>query len=253
MLFIDEMEEETRSIKQQKYIIKASYMKCPLHERKLFNKSHCIMPISVGSPVHEGGKMKATLKLVNRSFKRCSILIDDTLQRFTLQIADPTLTEKTAYEQAMLDGETWLSRNKNYISNLQIDYRIIRWDDWLNHPLYPEKYSEIEYYYINNSDFKSAITLNIDQYLSRRKINSTHYDYLRASNVCLNYLKEECAVMCLWPLGQYDFELYPHGRNTAMQATYEQIIKHQYPNLLKEVALRFKKYINKLNMDLIST
>jgi hypothetical protein len=48
--------------------------------------------------------------------------------------------------------------------------------------------------------------------------------------------------MCLWIEKSYDFEVYPSGRNKAMAATYEHLIKNKHPNILRPVALRFKKY-----------
>jgi hypothetical protein len=43
----------------------------------------------------------------------------------------------------------------------------------------------------------------------------------------------------------YEFVVYPSGRNPALGATYELLIKPTYPNLLRSVALRFKKYPGK--------
>jgi hypothetical protein len=52
--------------------------------------------------------------------------------------------------------------------------------------------------------------------------------------------------MCLWREENCNFEVYPNGRQASMSITYEQLIKPFYPNLLRSVALRFKKYsINK--------
>lgn len=53
--------------------------------------------------------------------------------------------------------------------------------------------------------------------------------------------------MCLWTEKAYDFELYPSGRNKAMAATYLHLIKPHYPDYLRAVALRFKKYPAKVN------
>ena len=65
-----------------------------------------------------------------------------------------------------------------------------------------------------------------------------------AFDCCLEYLLEECAVMCLWAHEGYDFELYPTGRNLAMKATYECIIKESCPGKLVSVSLHFKKIPN---------
>ena len=85
---------------------------------------------------------------------------------------------------------------------------------------------------------------NIDDFLTRylSRFSTKDVDSERAFQLCLDYLIEECSVMCLWTEKAYDFEVYPSGRNKAMAATYEYLIKPHYPDYLRPVALRFKKY-----------
>jgi len=120
----------------------------------------------------------------------------------------------------------------------------MRWDDWFFHPEFQIFYNKVSDLYKNNSSYRHAIELNINEFLTRfflkNKLDNNHYS--NAQELCLAYLLEECAVMCLWVYGQYDFELYPSGRNQAMHATYEKLIKAQYPLLLRSVTIRFKKY-----------
>lgn len=49
--------------------MKAYFKACDLNERKLFNHSRCIMPISVGQglKIHEGDKLRATINLIDKS------------------------------------------------------------------------------------------------------------------------------------------------------------------------------------------
>jgi hypothetical protein len=47
--------------------------------------------------------------------------------------------------------------------------------------------------------------------------------------------------MTLWVNNEYHFELYSSGRNTAMEATYDYLIKPKFPHLLRPLSLRFKK------------
>ncbi len=225
-------------------IVKASFRECPISHRKEFKDAHCLLPISVGQSTHEGKKLLATIKLINASFQRCTLLIDDTVQWHTLKIDDPASSNEALYNIAFLEGNSWLKRNKEAIEDLNIPYDIKRWDQWAKHEDFETQLAKVEHLYNSDTDYRMAINLNIKDYLERYvgQQGGHEFDYDHAFSCCLDYLKEECAVMTLWVEGLYDFEVYPSGRNKAMAATYEYLIKPRNPNLLRPVALRFKKY-----------
>jgi len=203
------------------------------------------MPISIGQKVHEGSKFEATLRLINNSFKACTLLVDDSIQRFTLKINEPQSSLDDLHLKAVHLGNMWLERNQDIYRQLTIPYNIMRWDDWRTHKEFQKTYQQVNELYIADDDYKKAIHANIEDFVTRyvTRLDEHNFDEQLAFDCCLQYLKEECSVMCLWALGEYDFEVYPHGRNKAMTATYDKLIKTTYPDLLKSVALRFKKYI----------
>lgn len=224
-------------------IIKASFKGNPPEERKLFSESHCLMPISVGQSVHESEKFSAVIKLVNASFKTCTILVDDSVQRHTLAIYSQ-LEPQDLYDDALELGQQWLLRNQNRYSQLTIPYQILRWDDWLKHPDFENHLVRVHRFYCDNQQYKEAIHKNVDDFLTRYLGRDMIFalDMERSVRLCVDYLLEECAVMCLWTHGKYHFELYPSGRNPAMAATYDMLIKPRYSEYLRSVAIRFKKY-----------
>lgn len=223
---------------------KAFFRRCPLDERKKFKDSRCFMPISIGQKVHEGVKLQSTLTLVNRSFKGCVILIDDAIQRHSMQIENKNVPLETLMAVSEEEGDDWINRNYPVLETLEIPYKIIRWRKWLFHSEFVEKKETISQLYQDNAEFKRAIDEGIANFLDRhkkRKESLVDFDEAHAFNCCLNYLIEECACMCLWPEEGCEFELYPSGRNPAMIATYEKLIKPAHPNLLISVSLYFKK------------
>ncbi len=232
-------------LQKSTYKLKASFRECPVEERKLFCSSRCLMPISVGQPAHEGEKFEATIELVNRSFESCVILVDDSLQRHTMQIGRNERINY--YEKSLREGDAWIERNQHVYGCLTIPFRLIRWDRWLQHKRFPELYRTITDYYNENYQFKRAIDVNIHDFLNRyqKRHLVLSSDYLRSFDLCLQYLKEECAAMCLWPEEECEFELYPAQRNQAMTTTYNCIIAKRWPELLRPVSLRFKKYFSK--------
>lgn len=202
------------------------------------------MPISVEQAVHEGEKFLATLTLINASFKKCTILIDDTIQRHTLKINSEE-SEPVLYQQAINAGDAWLGRNAKNWANLKISYNILRWNDWAEHPNFLSSHQRVCKYYASNEVYRADFHSNIKEFLIRHfslDENMDNLHYQRAFSCCVDYLLEECAVMCLWAQAGYDFEVYPSGRNKAMESTYQYLIAPNDPNHLKSVALRFKKY-----------
>lgn len=224
-------------------IVKASFRENPPEERKLFPQSTCLMPISVGQSIHEGAKFEAVIKLINASFKHCTILVDDSVQRHTIGILN-NATPDELYQLAIAEGDGWLKRNALAYQQLTISYDVMRWDAWYSSPNYFNSHLRVQNEYDSNALFRQAIHANIDDFLTRflARVDQCEVDNERAFNLCRDYLIEECAVMSLWTEKHYDFEVYPSGQNKAMAATYEYLIKPFYPNYLRPVALRFKKY-----------
>jgi len=230
-------------------IVKASFRECPLSEREKFSKSSCLMPISIGQEVHEGDKFTAVLKLVNRNFSKCTILIDDTVQRHTLAIIQNESSTKELYNEALRQGSEWLVKYLPEIEqHFDIPFSIIRWNKWLNHNDFQNSLNQIKQSYNADPEYRNAIDENINDFLTRyqKKHGSSNFDWKIGEALCFNYLIEECAAMCLWIEENCEYELYPSGRNKAMTATYKRFIEPKAPNLLISVALRFKKYGKKL-------
>ncbi len=220
--------------------VKASF-KCPFEYKSKFSNSSCLMTISVGQSVHEGDKFAACVDIVNYNFKACTILVDDSLQRFSMAI-DSGLTAEDHYQQSIIEGDLWLERSKPIYKKMNNLQEILRWDDWIKHPKYNEVYAKINDLYNTCQNYKKAIDETAEIYVNRymtRLINKT-IDYNKAVYLSIDYLKEECAALCLWTEGNYDFEVYPSKRNLAMNMTHAQLIAPKTPYLLLPVAIKLK-------------
>jgi hypothetical protein len=225
-------------------------------DRGKFKEQVCFLPISVGMLNHEGKKFEATLRLVNKNFKKCIIQIDDTIQRHTLRIVE-NLTDQDAFIKSKTIGDEWIKRNRISIDSLTIDYEILRWFSWTENENFGEALKKIEELYQCNDEYRKDMNINADEFLKRRSIRYNDERYLSkmAYELCINYLKEECAVMLLWSQMKYDIELYPTGRNQSMEMTYKKMIEPFDDNVLKSVELRFKKTkktLKKFNKRMVS-
>lgn len=223
--------------------IKVNFKQCAASDKEKFKQSKCIIPISVGVKTHEGEEFLATMRLINTWFKSCALLIDDSIQRYTLKIGEPNASLDDLYIRAISAGDQWLERNRQTYENLTIPYKITRWDDWRNHKDFNKSYSNVEALYNTDELYRKAIHDNIEDFISNYEMPSPDmiFDKGHAFNCCLQYLKEECAVMCLWALEGFDYEVYPSTRNKAMKATYKKLIQPVYKNTLKSISLYFEK------------
>lgn len=216
--------------------------KCKEEFKTKFNESTCLLTISVGQEVHEGEKFLTTIQLVNDHFRECTILVDDSLQRHTMMLDCNEVDENLIYERSINEGDLWLERNKVIYEQLQIPYKIIRWDKWLKHNEYKKINSIIEEKYERDDEYRKAFNDSINEFLRRyeNRLDDSGFDRQKAFELCLTYLKEECTALCLWVEGDFHFEVYPNKRNLAMTATHEIFVKPHHPHLLHPVAIKFK-------------
>lgn len=226
----------------QKKITKAAFTKITDAERKLLPGAKCMVSISVGQPAHTGSRIAATFNLVNKTFSACTFMLADTLQRHTMEIIRPHEPSENLMHQAKKNGDLWLCENMSLLSQLEIPWDVRRWNCWLNHNRFPSLLNKIQTTYQLEPEYRAAFDSNIDKYLRRVKNRGDLNTELEsARNLCLKYLQEECAILCLWLEEGCQYDIYPGERAPAMQATYLRFIETIHPDLLKPLPIRFFK------------
>lgn len=216
--------------------------RCQEHFKPKFSSSRCLLTISVGQEVHEGAKFLATVALVDRCFDSCIMLIDDTLQRHTMALEIGAESGDEQMLASFREGDAWLTRNREAYSQMQIPLQIVRWNKWLYHKKYPYFRAMLQRIYSTDASYRNCFEKTIDQFLerySRRSLVNYTVD-IRARRLCLDYLLEECSIMCLWPELGCEFEVYPNYRNAAMDETHRRFILPNHPELLHAVCVKFK-------------
>ncbi|MCC2624597.1 MAG: Uncharacterized protein K0R14_470 [Burkholderiales bacterium] len=218
--------------------IKRAILRCLPEYKPEFKNAKCSVAISVGQPVHEGEKFEAVLTTVNSSFRECTIIVGDSLQRHTLKM-DKSISN--AHEQANQLGLEWLKRNEQAINKLTIKFDIIRWDYWLSHPGYKDARKQIDELFLYDKNFKASVEISTKSFLERNTDKlTTITDYSEIVNDSYEYLKEECAVMIIWQNYDYQFEVYAGSRNAALRYVHENIISKTAPHLVREVKVKFR-------------
>ncbi len=218
--------------------VRCNFKNVTVQDKAKFKDACCLLTISVGQEGHEGERFNATMKLIHSSFSFCTITLHDSLQRFTMALGEnrgPAHFE----EDASLLGEQWLKRVDIYYAAFKKKIKVIRWSDWLQNKYYAEKKALIESTIESDPRYKVIFDETIKGYLAKhcqRLKASSGFDSQRAYKICLEYLIEECAVLCLFPQEKCEYEVYTGKHNAAMIETRHRFVE---PNLVKPLVLGF--------------
>lgn len=214
--------------------------RCDEALKRQFGKSKCLLTISVGQETHEGERFFSTIDLIQNTFSSCTIALHDSLQRYTMAL-DYEGNEEDLHSKAASKGDDWITRNEKYYKKSKIPVIITRWDDWLNDSNFGFNKEKILREMHEDESYRGLFNQSIVEYLARycRRLEKPGlFDMKRAEKLCLNYLLEECAVLCLWSKTGCDFELYAGKHNVAMVATRKRFVSS---TALQSVTIGFNR------------
>ena len=118
--------------------------------KKYFSTSSCSVTVSIGQCSQDGDSFTATMSRINTSFSSCSIMVCDSLQRYSLQMKGK-IDASEAYQLAAKAGELWLERNNKAINSLNIPCKVYKWEAWLSNCRFQEKLALINSAYDDDS------------------------------------------------------------------------------------------------------
>lgn len=133
---------------------------------KLYDYKDVRLQISVGQKYHEGEKFEATIEWCRHRFGHVQICVNDTLQKYN-HMFDYGLSNNAAEHKSMLQGLSWVQRNRDVIKRLP-SFELVHWSSWLEHPDYTPIKQKIDELYNFNSRFHLAINTNIDLVWQRK-------------------------------------------------------------------------------------
>ncbi|WP_455409949.1 tRNA-dependent cyclodipeptide synthase [Streptomyces hiroshimensis] len=198
-----------------------------------------VLLVSVGQRYHEGDKLRATVELVQRGgFQQVTIAVADTLQRTNYL----GISRQDAYDRALKAGDEWLQRNEKTLARLAAISDVLRWDEALRDPVYPQFRRRVEDAYEHDLRYRQALLRTVGKFLDRLTARDPEADIAVASRNCLGYLIEECPViMPTWAHRGYDYVIYPQPMTVAMAETRRLFVEDAYPGKAEWLPLKFKK------------
>jgi len=208
--------------------LKCFLLKCPEEKKEKFKYSEAALLISIGKFYHEGEKSWAMMNFIDKNFKKCNIMVNDSLQRHTIMLEEcGNLSIEEAYNRSIKAGQEWVERNYKFIESLSIPYTLYYWDPWLEDKDYIQYRAKINSMWEKDLEFKKNMDITINEFLRRNKEKTEITGLDRAYNICLEYLLEECAViMGVWQKCNYDFILYPGKIIDIMNYTYSKLVNN---------------------------
>lgn len=151
----------------------------------------CLYGVSVGSTNKPIEEILTGYRWAQANFKRCSILLGDSLYRFTLQIQQGCNSQE-AVQLALKSGSAIAEKLISFLPRLP---EIIRCGDVLANPRFEEYHNEIQKLYQNNTVFKSSIENDANTFVSRQASKDRlALTKSQSLDLAISYLIEEIAI-----------------------------------------------------------
>jgi tRNA-dependent cyclodipeptide synthase len=177
----------------------------------------CTLGISVGQPYHEGEKFAATVEWAARHFERIRVDVSDTLQRHRL--IGEGVPAAQAVAATRCKGNEWIMRALPVLSVCGRPYAVVRWDDWLRCPEFPDILGAYSRLAKTNPVLRPAVSADIDGFLARQARRGEpvgDQNPVRAAS--RDYLLEELAVITLQGRAERSARIYPGPELASFKA-----------------------------------
>ncbi len=194
--------------------------------QELKNYESCILGLSLENESFSTAKLVAITDWISKHFKKCTVMIGDSLHRITLQ-TDQGLQENKALNKALLLGREYIDRESLVFErhadtcsfDIVLSSEIQKWDD------YVEYYEKIQHLFGQGEKFANSVKSFAKTFILRRfKQNSE--DFNRCVEMSCRYLLEEFAIFACLAQSGLSVMVYP-----GYLAIFEEIAEGQHPDV----------------------
>ncbi|UZP67957.1 tRNA-dependent cyclodipeptide synthase [Desulfovibrio mangrovi] len=180
------------SAAEERYVAKFRNLQ---FERESLHNNLCFVPISLGQDYHEGNKLDSIMRLVEKTFRECVIIVSDMLHRHTLRIADPELSVERAFVKSVNVGKRWVEENAGAWAGLSIPYRLVYWSDLLGMEAYPDHRKQLDAFCGRDSAASNLVDTMVSHFVdSACREETPEEERARVAVLSREYLLEEHAI-----------------------------------------------------------
>ncbi|MBC1237261.1 tRNA-dependent cyclodipeptide synthase [Nostoc sp. 2RC] len=217
-----------------KYRVEIAAVIPQIARHELDRYEHCFLGISLESENFSIAKLVGMTDWISKHFKKCTILIGDSIHRITLQI-NQGLKEKQALNKALIQGREYVE-NANYVFDNYIKtciFNVIFCSEIQQSEDYFKYYEQLQNLIRKDEKFANSVKSSVKEFVLRHfEQNTENFDfYVELSS---KYLLEELALFTC--LIKYDLSImiYPG----SLLKIFEEIAEGHYagvPDSLKKI------------------
>jgi tRNA-dependent cyclodipeptide synthase len=225
------------------YKAKVSFVS-PVSMREDYEKTlHPFFGISLQNSNFVRPKLLASLEWICNRYRRCSVLIGDSIHRITLQTSE-NLSKKDALDHALFLGKKFLQDELHIFEKFsqRCSFDFIFCSEVQEYPEYKEYYDSLENLFYSNNAFRNSVISFARNYHVKRQDTLSHQDWENLMSSSCQYFLEEFAIFSCLKKRERSVMIYPGSFSTLSE-----IAAGKYPEALEElkgltvVSLHIKK------------
>ncbi|MBD2678593.1 MULTISPECIES: tRNA-dependent cyclodipeptide synthase [Nostoc] len=201
---------------------------------KLDIYEHCFLGISLESENFSIARLIGMTDWISKHFKKCTVLIGDSIHRITLQI-NQGLNEKQSLNKGLFLGREYVY-NANYVFgnyNVSCLFNVIFCSEIQKSEDYFKYYEQLQNILRQNDNFANSVKFSVKEFVLRHfEKNTENFDsYIELSS---RYLLEELAIFACLVKDDLSIMIYPG----SLLKILEEIAEGHYsdvPDSLKKI------------------
>jgi tRNA-dependent cyclodipeptide synthase len=195
--------------------------------QELDKYEHCFLGVSLENEIFSIAKLLGMTGWISKHFKKCTVVIGDSIHRITLQI-NQGLKEKQALNKALLLGRQYVD-NASYVFEPYTDtclFNVIFCSQIQNTENYLKYYEQLQNLIRQDEKFANSVKSYVKEFVLPHFEHNTE-DFDRYVELSSMYLIEELAVFAC--LVKYDLSImiYPG----SLLKIFEEIAEGHYPGV----------------------
>lgn len=210
-----------------KYRVEIAEVIPQVARHELDRYENCFLGISLESEKFSMSKLVGMTDWISKHFKKCTVLIGDSIHRITLQINE-NLTEKQALNKALVLGREYVD-NASYVFDNYTEnclFNVILCSEIQKSEDYFKYYEQLQNLIRQDEKFANSVKSSVKEFVLRHfEQNNANFDiYIKLSS---KYLLEELAIFTC--LIKYDLSIIIYSG--SLLKILEEIAEGHYPGV----------------------